>query len=77
MMHDSTFNYLKPTGYQTSVMQDLRQAAAQYSAALEHFLPDGPDKTYTLRKLREVAMWANVAVTRHPDGSPRGDTDPA
>ena len=24
-----------------------------------------------LRKLREVAMWANVAITRQPDGAPR------
>jgi hypothetical protein len=27
--------------------------------------------TYILRKLREVGMWANVSITRNPDGSPR------
>ena len=32
-----------------------------------------PDKTYVLRKLREVAMWANVSLTRHADGAPRED----
>jgi hypothetical protein len=38
---------------------------------LDAFVPEGPDKTYLMRKLREVAMWANVAVTRQPDGTPR------
>ena len=41
------------------------------SVPIEHLVPDGPDKTYILRKLREVAMWVNVAITRNPDGSPR------
>jgi hypothetical protein len=70
-MHPSTFEYLKPTEAQINDMGDLRAAAAGYARALEAILPDGPDKTYCLRKLREVAMWANVALTRQPDGSPR------
>jgi len=53
-------------------MTDMRNAAANYAAELEHGLPDGPDKTYILRKVREIAMWANVCVTREADGSPRG-----
>ena len=28
-------------------------------------------ETYALRKFREVAMWANIAITRNPDGSPK------
>jgi hypothetical protein len=71
-LHSSTFTYLKPTEDQINNMGDLRAAAAGYALALEACLPDGPDKTYCLRKLREVAMWANVAVTREADGSPRG-----
>lgn len=46
-------------------------AADEYARALEGLLPEGPDKTYALRKLREVAMWVSVAITRNPDGSPR------
>lgn len=46
-------------------------AAQEYALIVERLLPDGPDKTYALRKLREVAMWVNVAITRNPDGSPR------
>lgn len=38
---------------------------------IEPWLPDGPDKTYVLRQLRDCAMWANIAITRYPDGSPR------
>jgi hypothetical protein len=71
-LHPETFNSVNPTDAQKSNMQHVSDAAAQYAAVLDHLLPDGPDKSYLLRKLREVAMWANVALTRHPDGTPRG-----
>ena len=70
-MHPSTFEYLQPTDVQRRAMEDARAAAHGYARALEALVPDGPDKTYLLRKLREVAMWANVAITRNPDGTPR------
>jgi hypothetical protein len=70
-MHESTFEYLKPSDRQVSLMQDLRAAAKAYADVLDALVPDGPDKTYAMRKFREVAMWANVAVTRAPDGMPR------
>ena len=49
----------------------LRLATREYSKILEAALPNGPDKTYILRKLRELSMWCNVSITRQPDGSPR------
>jgi hypothetical protein len=52
-------------------MQRLRAAAAAYGAVLEEVLPEGPDKTFTIRQHRTTAMWAIVAVTRLPDGTPR------
>lgn len=70
-MHATTFEYLKPTDGQIEKMAEAREAAKVYAEVLEAVLPDGADKTYTLRKLREVGMWANVAITRHPDGAPR------
>lgn len=70
-MHASTFEYLKPTDEQVAQMAVVREAAKAYADALVANLPDGPDKTYALRKHREVAMWANIAITRQPDGSPR------
>ena len=71
MLHSSTFEYLKPTDAQVEKMGRLRVVAKLYADALEIELPDGPDKTYALRKMREVAMWANVAITRNADGTPR------
>lgn len=71
VLHADTFNYLMPTHEQVEAMQRLRDAASAYADALQAEVVDGPDKTYLLRKLREVAMWANVAVSRHSDGSPR------
>ena len=70
-MHATTFEYHEPTEEQIIQMGIARGAAKAYANVLEQALPDGPDKTYTLRKLREVAMWANIAITRQPDGTPR------
>lgn len=70
-MHESTFEYLKPTDDQLATMNALRLSAKLYHDALVQLLPDGPDKTSVIRRHRTTAMWANVAVTRHADGSPR------
>lgn len=70
-LHASTFEYLKPTDEQVNTMAAARAATKAYADALQMVLPDGPDKTYLLRKVREVGMWANVAITRLPDGTPR------
>lgn len=70
-MHQSTFEYLKPTENQLKQMDIVRKAAADYCKILEETLPDGPDKTYIIRQHRANAMWVNVAITRLPDGTPR------
>lgn len=70
-MHKSTFEYLKPTDEQVKAMQVVRDAAAHYCSILDAILPDGPDKTFVIRAHRSNAMWANVAITRLPDGTPR------
>lgn len=70
-MHPSTFEYLKPTDVQIETMAKASSVVANCSKGLEELIPDGPDKTYLLRKLREVGMWTNVAITRLPDGTPR------
>lgn len=70
-LHESTFGYLKPTDQQAETMSACRAGASAYAKLVDELVPDGPDKTYALRKLREVAMWVNVALTRQPDGSPR------
>lgn len=70
-LHESTFEYLKPTEDQIITMAKLRQAAASYAKALDELLPEGPDKTFAMRAHRSNAMWVNVAVTRLPDGTPR------
>ena len=71
MMHPSTFEYLKPTEAQLATMAEVRTAAKVYNDALDRLLPDGPDKTFVMRAHRSNAMWANVAITRLPDGTPR------
>ena len=70
-MHPSTYEYLKPTDAQIESMARVRAAAKAYGEVLEAELPEGPDKTFTIRGHRSNAMWANVAITRQPDGTPR------
>jgi len=70
-MHNTAFDYLKPTDDQVEQMSTVREAAKTYAAVLDDVVPDGPDKTYLMRKLREVTVWANIAITRQPDGTPR------
>lgn len=70
-LHASTFEYHAPTEQQKTAMARGRAAAHDYASVIEALLTDGPDKTYALRKFREVAMWVNVALTRNPDGAPR------
>ena len=49
----------------------VRDATKRYAELLDAYLPAGPDKTYALRKVREIGMWANVTITREADGAPR------
>lgn len=70
-MHASTYEYLKPTDEQLAKMAEVRAAAKAYNDILDRCLPDGPDKTFVIRAHRSNAMWANVAITRLPDGTPR------
>lgn len=72
-IHDSTFEYLKPTDEQLTKMAELRAGFADFATKLDEVLPDGADKTYLMRKLREVAMWALITITRDADGTPRND----
>lgn len=70
-LHPSTYEYLKPTEAQVACMARVRAAAKAFNDVLDAELPEGPDKTFTIRNHRSNAMWANVAITRQPDGTPR------
>lgn len=71
MLHPTTFEYLKPTNDQLDTMTLVRTTFREAVERLDTLLPDGPDKTFVLRGLRDAAMWANISITRNPDGSPR------
>jgi len=71
MLHETTFEYLKPTDEQIESMATMRRAYADFVSMIDDTLPNGADKTYIIRKLRECAMWTNVAITRTADGEPR------
>lgn len=74
-LHGSTFEYLKPTDAQLAAMAKARAAFKAFTAELDPLLPPGADKTYVFRILRDAAMWSNISLTRHADGTPRTDED--
>jgi hypothetical protein len=71
MGHPSTYDYLLPTADQIEAMARVRKAAKVFADVLDAELPEGPDKTFTLRNHRTTTMWSNVAITRQADGTPR------
>jgi hypothetical protein len=70
-LHPSTFEYLKPTDEQVEQMARVRAAAKECADVIDLYVPDGPEKDAVIHDLRTCLMWCNVAITRHPDGSPR------
>ena len=61
-MNAAMFEFLQPSAEQIDDMAVCRKAAAEYAQALEMLVPEGPDKTYLLRKLREVSMWVRYLL---------------
>jgi hypothetical protein len=72
-LHSSVFEYLPPTDDQHFAMAELRLAARAFAEAVERLVPDGPDKTIIIHMHRTTAMWADIAITRLTDGTPRSD----
>jgi hypothetical protein len=70
-MHAKMFEPVKPTEVQSEAMEALRGEALNFAHVLDVYVPEGPDKTHLMRKFRDVVMWANVAIIRNADGSPR------
>lgn len=70
-LHPSTFQFLTPSEQQIADMAKLREAAKAYADVVDAVLDNGPDKTAILRQHRTNAMWANVAVTREANGTPK------
>jgi hypothetical protein len=54
-----------------TTMNTVRQGFTSFAKFLDDQLPDGPDKTYLMRQLRDCGMWATVTIMRQPDGAPR------
>lgn len=70
-LHPGLFEFLNPSDEQKTMLIDVRAHFADFAAYLDEVLPEGPDKTYLLRHLREVSYWANVTILRTADGTPR------
>jgi hypothetical protein len=70
-LHEQTFGYLNPTDEQKEHMAYTRSSFQIFVKDIDPHIPEGPDKTYLMRQLRDCAMWVNIAITRNPDGSPR------
>lgn len=59
---ENWFSYHKPTPEQIPAYEEIRNKAKEFADYLNEKLPDGADKTYTLRLLRQVVMNANQTI---------------
>ena len=69
------FTPVEPNEMQQERLKALREGAKIFAGVLDRLLPTGPDKTHVFRTFRTAMMWANVAVMRQPDGTPRAGKD--
>jgi len=70
-LYPTTFGFLEPTDEQKARMDKVRDAFAECASHVLENLPPSPDRDHVIRTLRDAAMWANVCITRLPDGTPR------
>lgn len=56
------FTYHRPNEGQTTRLQELREGALKFAILINERVPDGPDKSAAIRKLRECVMTANAAI---------------
>ena len=75
MTHPHVFTSVLPSEAQKARMDTMSTAFLGLLSYIHQHVPEGPDRTYVIRKVRETAMWCNVAIMRNPDGSPRSDDD--
>lgn len=59
---DDCFTYHPPNGCTLDAMSQVREASIATAKTILRTVPDCPDRTTALRKLREARMWANSAL---------------
>lgn len=59
---ENYFTYHAPTPDQIERYQALRDAAKELAYLIVALVPDGPDKSAAIRKLRETVMTANAGI---------------
>jgi hypothetical protein len=58
----AAFTYHPPKPAQVPIYEGIRDRARDFALYLNEVVPDGPDKSAAIRKLRECVMTANAAV---------------
>jgi hypothetical protein len=57
------FKYVPPTPEMVPHFETIaRHCADLYRSLMEH-VPESPERTLAIRKLQEVRMWANAAIS--------------
>ena len=56
------FTYHRPDSDQAHAMANIREGALNFALVITRFVPNCPDRTAAIRKLRETVMTANAAI---------------
>lgn len=59
---DRLFTYHSPDELQQSALLEIRESAKSLAYTICMFVPEGPDRSSAIRKLRETVMTANAGI---------------
>lgn len=64
---ENVFTYHAPTGpEQVQTYQQIREGGKYLAKLIDDSVPDGPEKTLSIRKIQEAVMWANAGIACSP-----------
>lgn len=60
---ENVFTYHPPSGpEQVATYQQIREGGKYLAKLIDDNVPDGPEKTLSIRKIQESVMWANAGI---------------
>lgn len=62
----SRFDHHPPTGGKVEKHENVRYEFKQLAIDLDHWLPDGREKSLVFTNLEQAMFWANAAIARNP-----------
>lgn len=64
---DTRFAYRPPRTDEISRFESIRSSGKALASLIVELTPSSREQSLALTKIEEAVMWANAAITRHPE----------